>query len=115
VTEPYLVILAGPNGVGKTTFARANLVEFIRSDAFLNADELARNMRPDDVAAVAVGAGRRLIDEGQARLAAGPSFCIETTLATRVMAGGHNVDTATIHRGQRKGLHGLLVTQGEGR
>lgn len=143
MTKPYLIILAGPNGVGKTTFARANLVEFIRSGAFLNADDLARDMRPEDVAAVAVGAGRRLIDERQARLSAGQSFCIETTLATRtllrfvkqaqaagfrtrliflftpypqlnelrvkqrVMAGGHNVDTATIHRRHRKGLESL--------
>ncbi len=139
MTKPYLIILAGPNGVGKTTFARANLVELIRSGAFLNADDLARDMRPEDVAAVAVGAGRRLLDERQARLSAGQSFCIETTLATRtllrfvrqaqdagfrtrliflftpypqlnelrvkqrVMAGGHNVDTATIHRRHRKG------------
>jgi predicted ABC-type ATPase len=145
VTKPFLVILAGPNGVGKTTFARANLVEFIRSDAFLNADDVAREMRPDDVAAVAVGAGRRLLDERQARLAAGQSFCIETTLATRtllrfvkqaqdagfrtrliflftpypqlnelrvkqrVMAGGHNVDTATIYRRHRKGLQSLAA------
>jgi len=77
VTAPYLVILAGPNGVGKTTFARANLIEFIERGAFLNADDFARNMRPEDVAAVAIDAGRRLIEERQAQLADRKSFCVE--------------------------------------
>jgi predicted ABC-type ATPase len=76
VTKPYLVIPAGPNGVGKTTFARANLPDFVRSDAFLNADDFARDMRPEDVAAVAVRAGRRLVDERQVRLKRGQSFCM---------------------------------------
>jgi predicted ABC-type ATPase len=134
VTKPYFVILAGPNGAGKTTFARANLSEFIDSQAFLNADEIARSMRPDDVAAVAIKAARRLLEQRRKRLSIGQSFCVETTLATRtllsfvkdaaaagfrtrliflftpfpqlnelrvkqrVMAGGHNIDTATIHR-----------------
>lgn len=140
MNTPYFVILAGPNGAGKTTFARANLSAFIDAKAFLNADEIARSIRPDDVAAVAVEAGRRMLEERRARLSSGMSFCIETTLATRtllrfvtaardaafttrliflftpsphlndfrvkqrVMAGGHNIDTATIRRRHRLGL-----------
>lgn len=68
MTKPYFVVLAGPNGAGKTTFARANLVEFFDSNAFLNADEIARGIQPDDVAAVAIEAGRRLIRERRIRL-----------------------------------------------
>jgi predicted ABC-type ATPase len=145
VTKPYFVILAGPNGAGKTTFARANLTELIDSKAFLNADEIARSIQPDNVAAAAIEAGRRLIEERRARLAMGQSFCVETTLATRtllrfvkeaatacfrtrliflftpfpqlnelrvkqrVMAGGHNIDTVTIHRRHRMGLERLAA------
>jgi predicted ABC-type ATPase len=75
----------GPNGAGKTTFARANLAELIDLNAFLNADEIARRIRPDDVAAVAVEAGRRMIRERRLRLGMGQSFCIETTLATKTL------------------------------
>ena len=83
--KPYFVVLAGPNGVGKTTFARANLPELIDSSAFLNADEIARSIQPDDVASVAIEAGRRLIRERRIRLGKGESFCVETTLATRTL------------------------------
>jgi predicted ABC-type ATPase len=143
VTKPYFVVLAGPNGAGKTTFARANLQEFIDSNAFLNADEIARSIQPEDVASVAIEAGRRLIQERRIRLGKGQSFCVETTLATRtllrfvnqasklgfrtrliflftpfpqlnelrvkqrVMAGGHNIDTITIHRRHRLGMESL--------
>lgn len=143
MTKPYFVILAGPNGAGKTTFARANLAEFIDTNAFLNADEIARHIQPDNVSAVAMEAGRRLLRERRIRLDKAQSFCIETTLATRtllrflseasklgfrtrliflftpfpqlnelrvkqrVMAGGHNIDTATIHRRHRSGLKSL--------
>jgi len=140
VTKPYFVILAGPNGAGKTTFARSNLATFIAAKAFLNADEIASDIRASDVASVAVEAGRRMLNERKAFLLRGQSFCIETTLATRtllrfvnaardrgfrtrliflftpfpqlnelrvkqrVMAGGHNIDTETIHRRHRSGL-----------
>lgn len=85
MTKPYFVVLAGPNGAGKTTFARANLAEFFESNAFLNADEIARSIRPDDVAAAAIEAARRLIQERRIRLGKGQSFCVERTLATRTL------------------------------
>lgn len=77
------MILAGPNGVGKTTFAHANLADFIKTNAFLNADDIARGIRPNDVAAVATAAARQMLRERRSRLAIRRSFCIETTLATR--------------------------------
>jgi predicted ABC-type ATPase len=61
VTEPELVILAGPNGVGKTTFAKLNLSSFIDQRAFLNADDIARDVNPSDVEAVAIDAGRQML------------------------------------------------------
>jgi len=49
VTKPYFVVLAGPNGVGKTTFAHANLGDLIEAGAFLNADDIARVINPSDL------------------------------------------------------------------
>jgi predicted ABC-type ATPase len=54
VTSPDLVILAGANGVGKTTFARANLTDYIDQQAFLNADDIARDVNPSDVGSAAL-------------------------------------------------------------
>ena len=61
MTEPELVVLAGPNGVGKTTFAKLNLSSFIDQGAFLNADDIARDVNPSDVEAVAIDAGRQML------------------------------------------------------
>ncbi len=83
MTKPYFVVLAGPNGVGKTTFAHANLGDLIEAGAFLNADDIARVINPSDVAAVATAAARRMLVERRSRLTSGRSFCVETTLATR--------------------------------
>jgi predicted ABC-type ATPase len=85
VTPSILIVLAGPNGAGKTTFAKHNLRPFIDAGTFLNADEIARAARPDNVDAVAIEAARRMIDERRRVLERRQSFCIETTLATRTL------------------------------
>jgi len=46
------MVLSGANGVGKTTFAHANLSTFINQQAFLNADDIARTANPSDVEAL---------------------------------------------------------------
>lgn len=78
-------MLAGANGVGKTTFAHANLQAFIDQQAFLNADDIAREMDSSDVDSAAMEAGRRLLARRRIILNEGRSFCIETTLATRTL------------------------------
>jgi predicted ABC-type ATPase len=85
VISPELVILAGPNGAGKTTFARHNLGTLIDQDAFLNADEIARDVNPSNVEAVAIEAGRAAIARRAEFLLRRQDFCIETTLATRTL------------------------------
>lgn len=82
MTQPLLIVLAGPNGAGNTTFARYNLRPFIDAGTFLNADEVAHASRPDDGGGVAMGAARKMLDERRAELQARLSFCVETTLAT---------------------------------
>src|SRR5687767_7846765 len=78
--EPHAIIIAGPNGVGKSTLAPRLMAEFgIRT--FLNADEIAKELNPDDPAAAGVAAGRimhRLLGETRGRR---ESFALETTLS----------------------------------
>jgi len=85
VTEPELVVLAGPNGVGKTTFAKLNLSSFIDQGAFLNADDIARDVNPSDVEAVAIDAGRQMLSRRKDFLQRRQPFCLETMLATRTL------------------------------
>lgn len=81
MSAPHLIVVAGPNGAGKTTFAKRNLKSFIEAHTFLNADEIAREDNPQDVAAVALEAGRKALVRRRNLLRAGKSLCIETTLA----------------------------------
>ncbi len=78
-----IVILGGPNGAGKTTVARVLLPQFFRSQefAYLNADEIAREISPQDVDAAAFAAGRRMIGRMQELVSRGMSFAFETTCA----------------------------------
>jgi len=73
------VILDGPNGSGKTTFAR----EFLKiyDWPFLNADEIAAEMSPDNVAAVAVAAGREFLHRLKHVIEDGRDFVLESTLS----------------------------------
>ena len=58
-----IFILGGPNGAEKTTAAEALLPGKLRIDSFLNADEIARRISPNDVDAAAFAAGRQMIEQ----------------------------------------------------
>lgn len=96
--RPHATIIAGPNGVGKSTVAPRIMAEF-GTAVFLNADVIAKELRPSDPAAAAVAAGRemhRLLDNAREERA---SFALETTLSglslrnsiTRLMQAGYVV------------------------
>ncbi len=78
-----IVIIAGPNGSGKTTFA----VEFLPNEAdcpiFINADLIAAGLSPFSPEAAAVRAGKLMLKEIKAHLLKGESFAFETTLSGR--------------------------------
>jgi predicted ABC-type ATPase len=80
VREPHATIIAGPNGVGKSTLAPRLMAEF-RTPTFLNADEIAKALRPEDPAAAAVQAGRIMHRTMQAQIERRESFALETTLS----------------------------------
>ena len=56
-----LYIIAGPNGVGKTTFARTFLPKYADCKSFINADLIAQGMSPFSPEAAAVRAGRLML------------------------------------------------------
>ena len=78
-----IVLLGGPNGAGKTTAARVLLPEFFDLHPFLNADEIARRLSPQDVEGAAFAAGRQMLEEMRALVRAGQSFACETTCSGR--------------------------------
>lgn len=82
-----MYIIAGCNGAGKTTAFRTKLYESLGRPEFINSDEIARSLCPEDVESVQVHAGRIAVEQIHAHLAGNKSFCVETTLATRTYRG----------------------------
>ena len=74
-------IIAGPNGSGKTTFAREFLPRHAHCPNFVNADLIAQGLSPFLPAAAAIKSGRLVLEEirGFARKQA--DFGFETTLS----------------------------------
>ena len=60
---PHLYVIAGPNGVGKTTFANEFLPSYAKCPKFVNADLIARGLAPFAPATVALKAGKLLVEQ----------------------------------------------------
>jgi predicted ABC-type ATPase len=78
-----LYIIAGPNGVGKTTFAREFLPNYADCKNFVNADLIAQAMAPFSPETAAVRAGRMMLSEIRSFAKKRVSFAFETTLSGR--------------------------------
>ena len=76
-----IVIIGGPNGAGKTTFAREFLPHEAGLPTFVNADLIAAGLSPFDPSAAAFRAGRTMLNEIAAHVAAGRNFAFESTLS----------------------------------
>lgn len=71
---PNVYIIAGPNGAGKTTFAREFLPNYADCRNFINADLIAEGLSPFSPEAVAVRAGRLMIEEMRRSMRRGEDF-----------------------------------------
>ena len=78
-----VIIVAGPNGSGKTTFAREYLPREADCPTFINVDLIAAGLSPFEPERAALQASRLMIKEMESFFARGESFAVETTLAAR--------------------------------
>lgn len=81
--EPTLWMIAGPNGVGKTTYAFRHIRAVAGTARFVNLDEIARGLSPLEPDAEQRRAARVALELMHALIDERRSFSIETTLAGR--------------------------------
>ncbi|MEQ8403370.1 MAG: AAA family ATPase [Roseitalea porphyridii] len=81
---PAFWLIAGPNGVGKTTYAFRSLEALTGSVNFINMAEIARGLSPLDPAAAEGDAARLALSRARELIAAGRTFAMETTMSGRV-------------------------------
>ena len=82
-----VIVVAGPNGSGKTTFARQYLLDSEVSE-YISADAIAERLvsRPEDMDRVKIQAGRLFIQEIGELIEAEKDFVVEVTLAGKGFA-----------------------------
>ena len=80
--KPTLYILAGCNGVGKTTASYTILPEILNCSVFVNADDIATELSPFNPECVAFTAGRIMLNRIDELIARRIDFAFETTLST---------------------------------
>jgi predicted ABC-type ATPase len=76
-----VVVLAGPNGAGKSTSAPYLLKDALAVDEFVNADTIAHGLSADRPEAVAITAGKVMLERLRTLAALGRDFAFETTLS----------------------------------
>jgi predicted ABC-type ATPase len=83
VRHPRCIIIAGPNGSGKTTFAREFLLREVGVIHFVNADLIAGGISPLRPELAARQAGRLVLQELSRLASARKNFAFESTLSGR--------------------------------
>ena len=100
--EKRIIIIAGPNGADKTTFAREYLPVEVGITTFINADLIAAGLSPFAPELAARRAGRLMLEEIDRCGAAGMDFALETTLAGKAYL-------QRIHQWQANGYRVKLI------
>jgi predicted ABC-type ATPase len=83
IREQRIIIIAGSNGAGKTTFAREFLPKEVGCPVFVNADLIAAGLSPFEPATATIRAGRVMIEEIETHVRKKRRFAFETTLSGR--------------------------------
>lgn len=81
-----IIIIGGPDGAGKTTFAREYLLKEAHCPDFINVDLIAAGLSPFRPDRVSLQAGRIMLAEIDRRVRKRESFAFETTLSGHVYA-----------------------------
>lgn len=77
-------IIAGPNGAGKSSHARVTLLpNFLSSNEFVNADEIAKILSPENPEKSAIEAGRLMLKRMEFLVNENSDFAFETTLSAK--------------------------------
>lgn len=84
--SPVLILIAGPNGAGKSTAAPVLLHDFLGVVTFVNADAIALGLSGFRPEAVAIQAGRIMLNRLHELAGKGSDFAFESTLAGRGFA-----------------------------
>jgi predicted ABC-type ATPase len=80
---PDFYIIAGPNGAGKTTASYTILPNFLDCFEFINADEIANSIAPQEPEKAAFEASRIMLGQIDKHLELGVDFAVETTLSSK--------------------------------
>ncbi|WP_199249963.1 zeta toxin family protein [[Phormidium] sp. ETS-05] len=83
---PNLYMIGGANGSGKTTVSRQLLPNVFNCLEYVNADTIAAGISAFNPEAVAIQAGRLMLERLQILSKSGVDFAFETTLAARTFA-----------------------------
>jgi predicted ABC-type ATPase len=81
VTPKELIVVGGPNGSGKTTFAEE--YAFRHGCLYISADAIAAELSPDNPMLAQLAAGREVLGRINKALGGTASFVAESTLAGR--------------------------------
>ncbi len=80
---PILYIIGGANGSGKTTFAKDYVKKY--NIPFINADEIAKTLNPDNLEEVRIQAGKQFLSELDVHLNQYETVAIESTLSGKTL------------------------------
>ncbi len=94
-TKPSLYVIGGPNGGGKTTLSARLILE--TGLPYIGADAIAKRLSPENVAAVAVAAGREFLRQVEEKISSRQGFIVESTLSGRSL-------TQIIRRARNQGF-----------